>query len=83
MVLAQLGHKPFGGIPFTIIFVQPIGLHDRFRHQGNHGTQVRMNNRGAQHLMKIGDGPIAVDFLQTRGTVNGLGGKIPRPIERQ
>jgi hypothetical protein len=42
-----------------------------------------MNNRCAQHLMKIGDRTIAVDFLQTRGTVNGLGGKISRPIERQ
>ncbi len=26
MVLAQLGHKPFGGIAFTIIFVCPIVL---------------------------------------------------------
>jgi len=83
MILAQLGHKPFGGIAFTIIFVCPIVLHNRFRHQGNHCTQVRMNDRGAQQLMKIGDRPIAVDFLQTRGTVNGLGGKIPCAIEGQ
>ena len=26
---------------------------------------------------------MAVDFLQARGTVHGLGGKIVRPIERQ
>ena len=42
-----------------------------------------MNNRCPQHLMKISDRTIAVDFVQTRGTVNGLGGKIFCPIERQ
>jgi hypothetical protein len=36
-----------------------------------------MNNRGTQHLMKIGDHTIAVDFLQTRGTVDGLRAAIP------
>src|SRR2546422_11556746 len=29
----------------------------------------------------IGDRPVAVDFLQTRRTVNRRGGKIPRTIE--
>ena len=36
MVLAQLGNKALGSIAFTIIFVRPIVLHNRFRHQGNH-----------------------------------------------
>jgi hypothetical protein len=42
-----------------------------------------MNNRGTQQLMNIGDRSIAVDFVQTRGTVNRLGGKILCAIERQ
>ena len=42
-----------------------------------------MNNRCTQHLLKIGDRTIAVDFVQTRCAVNGLGGKIFCPIERQ
>jgi hypothetical protein len=82
MSLAQLGHQPFGGMAFTIIFGRPIVPHNRFWHQGHPCTAVRMNNGGAQHLMTIGDRPIAVDFLQTRGAVNGLGGKILRAIER-
>ena len=60
MILAQLGNKALGGIAFTIIFGRSIVLHNRFRHQGNHGTHVRMKNRCTQHLMKIGDGPLAV-----------------------
>ena len=83
VVLAQLRNKPFGGIAFAIIFLRSILFHDRFRHQRNHCTHVRMNDRRAQHLMRIGDRPVAVDFLQTRCTVNRLGGKIPRAIERQ
>ena len=81
VVLAQLGNEAFGGVAFTIIFGRAVLVDNGFWHQRNHGPQVRMNNRGAQHLMKIGDRTIAVDFVQTRGTVNGLGGKIPRPIE--
>jgi hypothetical protein len=42
-----------------------------------------MDNRRAEHLMGIGDRPIAVDLLQTGRTVNRLGGKIARAIERQ
>jgi hypothetical protein len=83
MILAQLGKKALGGMPFTIIFGRPIVPHNRFRHQGNHGTQVRMNHRGPQHLMQRGDRTIAVAFVQTRSTVNGLGGNICCPIERQ
>ena len=33
--------------------------------------------------MIIGDAPVAVDLVQTRRTVNRLGGKIPRAIECQ
>jgi hypothetical protein len=83
VVLAQLGHQAFGGLTFTIIFIRPIVLHHRLRHQGHHVPHVRMKNRCAQHLMTRGERTMAVDFLQTRGTVNGLGGNISRPIERQ
>jgi hypothetical protein len=82
-VVVQLGHQAFGGIAFTIIVVHPIWLHNRFRQQRNHGASVRMHNGGPQHLRKIGDRTGAVNFLQTRWTVNRLGGKIPRPIESQ
>ena len=81
VVLTQFDDKAFGGITFTIIFVCPIVLPDRFRHQGNHGTHVGMDERGAQHLMRIRDRPVAVDLVQTRCTVHRLGGKIPRAIE--
>ena len=83
VVLAQLNDKAFGSIPFTIIFVHPIILPDRFRHQGNHGTHVGMDERGTQQLMRIRDRTVPMHRVQTRGTVNGRGGKIPRAIEGQ
>jgi hypothetical protein len=42
-----------------------------------------MENRRAQHLVRIGDRPRAVDLVETRRTVNRLGGKIPRAIKGQ
>ncbi len=42
-----------------------------------------MDNRRAQHLVRIRDRPVAVDLLEARRTVNRLGGKIPRAIECQ
>jgi hypothetical protein len=83
MVLTQLGNEALGGLPFTIIVVRPIVLHNRFRHQGHHGAHVWMDNRRASHLMMIRHAPVAVDLVQTRCTVHRRGGKIPRPIERQ
>ena len=65
VVPAEFDDKPFGGMPFTIIFVRPIMLPDRFRHQWNHGTHVWMDDRCAQHLMRIRDRPVAVNSLQT------------------
>ena len=61
MVLAQLGHKAFGGIAFAIIFVRAIVVHNRLGHERNHGPLVRMDDRCAQHLMRIGDRTVAVD----------------------
>ena len=61
MILAQLGHKAFGGIAFAIIFGRAIAVRNRFGHERNDGPLVRMDDRGAQHLMRIGDGPVAVD----------------------
>ena len=83
VILAQFDDKSFGGIPFTIIFARPIMLPDRFRHEGNHRTHIWMDDRCTQHLMRIRDRTVAMDLVQTRGTVNRLGGKIPRPIECQ
>src|SRR5262249_23857343 len=53
MILAQLGHKTFGGIPFTIIFVRAIAVHNRLGHERNDGPLVRVDDRGAQYLMRI------------------------------
>jgi hypothetical protein len=42
-----------------------------------------MDDRRAEHLMGIGDRPVAVHLLQTGRTVDRLGGEIARAIERQ
>ena len=81
VVLTQLAQEAFGCIAFTIIFGHAILVHNGFGHQRNHFTKVRMDNRRAQHLVRIGDGTVAVDLVQTRLTVNRLGGEIPRAIE--
>jgi hypothetical protein len=57
--------------------------HNRFRPQGNHGTQGGGHTRGTHHLMKRGDRTIAGDLLSTGGTVHRLGGQILRAIEGQ
>ena len=63
VILAQFDHKAFGGIAFTIIFGRPIVVPDRFGHEWNHGTHVWMDDRRAQHLMRIRDRTVAVDFV--------------------
>jgi hypothetical protein len=64
VVLAQCDDKPFGSIAFAIIFVRPIVFPDRFRHQGNHGTHVWMDDRCAQQLMRIRDRTITMHRVQ-------------------
>lgn len=83
MILAQLGPKPFGSLAFTSIVGRPIVPPQRFWHQGHHCPAVRRNNGGAQHVMTIGDRPMAVDCLRTRGAGHGWEGKILGAIERQ
>ena len=83
IILAQLSHQAFGGIAFAIILLRAIVLHNRFGHQWNHFALLWMEKRCAQHLVIIGDRPIAVDLVETRRTVNRRGGKIPRAIEGQ
>jgi hypothetical protein len=83
MVLVSLGHKTFRGIAFTIIFVCPIVVRYRLGHERHDGPLGRMEDRGAQHLMRIGDGPIAVEPAETGGAVHRLGRKIPRAIKGQ
>ena len=63
MILTQLGHKAFGRIAFAIILVRPITVDNRLRHERNDGPLVWMDERGTQHLMRIGDRPIAMDPL--------------------
>jgi hypothetical protein len=63
VILAQLAKEAFGGIAFAIIFVRAILLDDRFRHQRNDFPHVWMDQRSAQHLMRIGDTPVAVHLL--------------------
>ena len=65
VILAQFEDKSFGGIAFTIIFVRPIMPPDRFRHEWNHRPHVGMDDRGPQHLMRIGDRTIAMHLVQT------------------
>jgi hypothetical protein len=60
MILAQLGHKALGGITFAIILGRPSTIDNRCRHERNDGPLVRMDDRGAQYLMRLGDGPVAV-----------------------
>ena len=82
MVLSQLSHTPLGGMPFPIIVGRAILLRNGCGPQGNGCPHVRMENRCAQHLMRRGDAPVAVDLVQTRRTVHRLGGQIPCAIER-
>jgi hypothetical protein len=56
-------------------------LHNRCGHAWTHCTEIRMDNRCAQHLMIVRNRPVAVDLVQARRTVNRWGGKIPRAIE--
>ena len=63
MILPQFAHKAFGGIAFAIIFVHAIAVHNRLGHERNDGPLVRLDDRCAYHLMRIGDGPITVDPL--------------------
>ena len=81
MIVAQLGNEAFGGMAFAIIFGRTVRLHHRFGHARNHCTDIRLDNRCAQHLRRVRDRPVAVDLVQTRRTRNRWGGKIPRAIE--
>ena len=62
VVLAQLGHKPFGGMPFAIVLGGALVFHNLFGHQGDHFTNIRMDDRRAQQLMRIGDRPVPVEL---------------------
>src|SRR6266702_909304 len=55
VILAQLGDEAFGGIAFAIVFLRAVLLDNRFRHERNHYTIIRMDDCGAQHLVIIRD----------------------------
>ena len=82
VILAERDEKAFGRVAFTIVFRCAVLLHNRFRHQWNHFTPVWMDNRRTQQLVILGTRTIAMDLVQARGTVNRLGGKIPRAVQR-
>ena len=81
VILAQLGDEAFRSIAFAIIFRRAVLLHNRLRHQRNHCTKIRMDERRAQHLVIRGDRAVAVFLVQARVTVDGLGGEIPGAIK--
>src|SRR5262249_31635037 len=83
MILAPLGYKALGGIPCAIILIRSITVHNRLRHERHDGPLVWMDERSAEHLMRIGDGPVAVPSVYTRGTVNRLRRTILRAIQGQ
>jgi hypothetical protein len=82
VILAQLGDEAFGGIALAIVFRRAVLLHNRFGHQRNHFTKIGMDDRGGQHLVRIGDLAVAVRLCQARLTVDRLRGEVPRAIER-
>ena len=83
MLLAPLGKTALGGLPFTSILGRPLVPHKRVRQQWHHCTPVRRKNRCPQHRRQRGERTMAVDLVQTRGAVQGLGGQIGCPIARQ
>ena len=60
MILTQLGHEALGGMTFAIILGRSITVDNRLRHERNDGPLVRMDDRSAQHLVRISEGPVAV-----------------------
>jgi hypothetical protein len=81
VVLTQLDEQALGRMALTIVLLRAILLHNGLGHQGNPFAPIGVDERGAQHLMRRGDGAIAVVPLSTRLTVNLLGGKIARASE--
>ena len=47
VILAQPGDAAFGGIALAIVFRRAVLLHNRFGHQRNHCTKIRMDDRRA------------------------------------
>jgi hypothetical protein len=76
MLRAHLGSKALGSLACAIIFVRPSRVHHRLRPARHDGPLVRMAERGAQQLMRLGDGPMAVPPVSTRGPVQRLGRNI-------
>jgi hypothetical protein len=56
-------------------------LENRLGHQRNAVALIRVNERGAPHLVTIGDSAIAVVPLSTRRPMNLGGGKIARALK--
>jgi len=82
VVLAQLDNQPLGGMALAIVFLGTVLLDDRLGHQGQHFAPIGVDESRAQPLVTLGDRAVAVMRVQTRRTVNLLGGEIPRTIER-
>jgi hypothetical protein len=83
LILAQLGYKALGGIPLASMLGRSLIVGNRLRHERNDGPLGRMEDRGAQHRRRIGDGAVAVHPVSTRGPGNRLGRQIRRASERQ
>src|SRR6267143_6436974 len=71
--------KPVGRVTWLLGFIDLREL--LLRHQWNHCTTIRMEDRRTQHLVRIGDRAVAVFLVQARVTVDGMGGEIPGAIQ--
>jgi hypothetical protein len=54
MVLPERDEEACGRVACPIVFCRAILVHNRCRHQRDHGTHVRMPQRCAHHLVSIG-----------------------------
>jgi hypothetical protein len=80
-LLAQLGHKALGGMPCASILGRPITVDHRLRPERQDGPLGRRDARSAPHLVRRGEGSVAVPPVSTGGTVHRLGRKIRCAIQ--
>lgn len=82
MFLAEQLQPATGSISFAIIFLISIGLDNRLGAQGKYFPMIGMHQRRTEHVMRIGDGAVAMILDQTRLAVNLRGGKVAGTVER-
>ncbi len=83
MVLAPRGHTPCGSVPCASVLRRALVWHDRCGPQGDHGTNIRREDRRAHQVRRRRDRPVTADLVQTRRAVPGLRRTRTGAIERQ